>query len=163
MPKEIERKFLLKDDSWRRHVVSRTLLRQGYARLEQDSRLTLRIRLADDLAYLTLKGPVSGCSRSEFEYPVPPQDAEAILKEFCGSGRVEKYRHRVPCGGRVWEVDEFLGDNEGLVLAEIELDSPDERFESPEWLGREVTGELRFYNSRLPDHPYCKWTEDERK
>ena len=163
MPKEIERKFLLKNDSWRGSAVSRSLLRQGYARLAQDPRLTLRIRLADDQAYLTLKGPVSGCSRSEFEYPIPPQDAEAVMDEFCGSGRVEKYRCRVPFGGLVWEVDEFLGDNAGLVLAEIELSSPEERFEIPDWLGREVTGEIRFYNSRLPDYPYCKWTEDERK
>ena len=163
MPREIERKFLLKNDSWRRQAVSHSLLRQGYARLAQDPLLTLRIRQTGCQASLTLKGPSAGCSRSEFEYSIPSEDAAAILKEFCGAGRVEKKRWRVPCGVHVWEVDEFLGDNAGLVLAEIELGSPDAPFDIPDWLGREVTGEVRFYNSRLADYPYCKWTEDERK
>ena len=163
MPKEIERKFLLKNDSWRGQAVSHRLLRQGYAGFAQDPRLTLRIRQTGHQAFLTLKGPSAGCSRSEFEYQIPSEDAAAILKEFCGSGLVEKKRWRVPCGVHVWEVDEFLGDNAGLVVAEIELDSPDAPFEIPDWLGREVTGEVRFYNARLADCPYCKWTEDERK
>ena len=163
MATEIERKFLIRDDSWRKDAVSCTLLRQAYAHFVQGNQLTFRVRIADDQAFLTLKGPVSGCSRSEFEYPVPRQDAEEILENFCESGLIEKYRYRIPCGGRVWEIDEFLGDNAGLVIAELELNSPDESFEHPSWLGREVTGEIRFYNSRLREYPYRAWTEEERK
>ncbi len=163
MPKEIERKFLLKNGSWRTAAVSRSLLRQGYARFQGDFHRLLRIRLADDQAFLTLKGPGSGCSRSEFEYPIPRRDAEEMLETFCEAGQVEKYRYRVPFGRHVWEVDEFLGANAGLVLAEIELNAPDERFELPDWAGREVTGEIRFYNARLLEYPYRDWKEDERK
>ena len=163
MPTEIERKFLLRDDSWRKSAVSCTLLRQAYAHFLSGNHLTFRIRIADNLAFLTLKGPVSGCSRSEFEYPVPKKDAEEILKNFCESGMIEKYRYRVPCGSHVWEIDEFLGRNAGLVIAELELNSPEEPFEQPEWLGREVTGEIRFYNSRLREYPFQEWTEEERK
>ncbi|MBO4633614.1 MAG: CYTH domain-containing protein [Lentisphaeria bacterium] len=163
MPTETERKFLLKNDSWRKQAVSCTLIRQAYAHFQNDSRMTLRIRLTDDQAYLTLKGPVRGCSRSEFEYPLPPQDAQEILEEFCESGRIEKYRYRIPIGSHVWEVDEFLGNNAGLTMAEIELDSPDEPFERPEWLGREVTGEVRFYNSHLLEYPFRDWKGKDRE
>ena len=163
MPLEIERKFLLKNDHWRKQAVSCSLLRQAYAHFQGDSHLTLRIRLADDQAYLTLKGPVKGCSRPEFEYPIPPDEASEILKEFCETGQIEKYRYQVPVGGHVWEVDEFLGRNAGLILAEVELKHPEEEFERPEWLGREVTGELRFYNSRLLENPFQTWKSEERE
>ena len=163
MGTEIERKFLLGNDSWRKEAVSCTLLRQAYAHFMQGNQLTFRIRIADDQAFLTLKGPVSGCSRSEFEYPIPCKDAGEILENFCESGLIEKYRYHVPCGSRIWEIDEFLGDNAGLIIAELELDSPDESFEHPPWLGREVTSEIRFYNSRLREYPYRNWTEEERK
>ena len=162
MPVETERKFLLKNADWRRVAVSCSLIRQAYAHFEGNSHLTFRIRLADDQAFLTLKGPVSGCSRKEYEYPIPRQDAEEILKEFCREGRIEKYRYRVPFGKHVWEIDEFLGKNTGLIVAEVELDSPEEELEIPDWIGREVTGELRFYNSRLLDHPYREWEPEER-
>lgn len=162
MPTETERKFLLKDDSWRNAVISRTLLRQAYARFEGSPNLIFRVRLSGDQAFLTLKGPASGCSRAEFEYPVPVSDAEAILEQFCTGGTVEKYRCRVPAGKHIWEIDEFLGQNAGLTVAELELESPDETFEIPAWLGREVTGEIRFYNSRLLKHPYSKWTPEEK-
>ena len=162
MATETERKFLLRNDSWRREAVSCSLIRQAYARFEGKLHLNLRIRLRDDQAFLTLKGPVKGCSRSEFEYPIPPGDAEEILKEFCDEGRIEKYRYIIPAGRRVWEIDEFLGVNAGLVVAEIELGSPEEPFDRPAWLGREVTSELRFYNSRLLDYPYQQWTPEER-
>jgi len=163
MPKEIERKFLLKNDSWRTGAVSRSLLCQAYARFQGDTHRLLRVRLTDDQAFLTLKGPACGCTRSEFEYPIPHRDAEEILKIFCGPGQIEKYRYRVPSGRHVWEVDEFLGANAGLVLAEIELNAPDESFDLPDWIGREVTGEVRFYNARLLEHPYREWNGDERK
>ena len=162
MATETERKFLLRNDSWRREAVSCCLIRQAYARLEGKLHLNLRVRLMDDQAFLTLKGPVKGCSRSEFEYPIPLRDAEEILKEFCDSGRIEKYRYLIPAGRRVWEIDEFLGANAGLVVAEIELADPEEPFDRPDWLGREVTSEIRFYNSRLLDHPYRQWTPEER-
>ena len=162
MATETERKFLLRDDSWRSQAVSCSLIRQAYARLEGKPHLNLRVRLLDDQAFLTLKGPVKDCSRSEFEYLIPHRDAEQILKEFCGEGRIEKYRYRIPFGGHVWEIDEFLGDNAGLTVAEIELAYPEETFGRPAWLGREVTGEVRFYNSRLLDHPYRKWTSEEQ-
>ena len=163
MPKEIERKFLLKDDSWRRNAVSCSLLCQAYAHFQDNPHLTFRIRLADDQAFLTLKGPVSGCSRKEYEYSIPLPDAREILDGFCGKGRIEKYRYRIPAGNRVWEIDEFLGRNAGLVLAEIELESPDETFDRPDWLGREVTSEFRFYNSHLLEYPFQKWEEEEKK
>ena len=162
MPTEIERKFLLRNDSWRRSAVSCSLLRQAYAHFQGNPHLTLRIRQTDDQAFLTLKGPVSGCSRSEYEYPIPLADAKNLLEEFCEKGQIEKYRYHVPAGGKVWEVDEFLGANAGLIIAEIELESPDEVFERPEWLGREVTGEIRFYNSHLLEYPYRKWDEKEK-
>ena len=124
--------------------------------------LTFRVRLADDQAFLTLKGPVSGCSRKEFEYPIPVEDAKNILNDFCGKDQIEKYRYRIPAGNRVWEIDEFLGRNAGLILAEIELESPDEPFARPEWLGREVTSEFRFYNSHLLEYPYREWKDEEK-
>ena len=163
MATETERKFLLRNDSWRRSAVSCTLLRQAYAHFQENPHLTFRIRLTDDQAFLTLKGPVSGCSRQEYEYPIPRQDAEKILEDFCEKGTIEKYRYRIPAGNRVWEIDEFLGRNAGLILAEIELGSPDEPFERPDWLGREVTGEIRFYNSHLLEYPYRKWKDEEKK
>ena len=162
MPVETERKFLLKNAGWRQTAVSCSLLRQAYAHFQGNSRLTFRIRLADDQAFLTLKGPVSGCSRREFEYSIPKQEAEEILKEFCEDGQIEKYRYTVPYAGHVWEIDEFLGRNTGLILAEVELDSPDEALDIPDWIGREVTRELRFYNSRLLDYPYQDWKPEER-
>ena len=163
MPTETERKFLLRNDSWRKQAVSCTRISQAYAHFQGNPHLTLRIRLMDDQAFLTLKGPVRGCSRSEFEYPLPRRDAQEILEEFCEAGRIEKYRYRIPSGKHVWEVDEFLGDNAGLTMAEIELSFPEEKFERPEWLGREVTGELRFYNARLLNYPFRDWKKKERE
>lgn len=163
MPLEIERKFLLRNDSWRKAAVSRSLIRQSYAHFRDDRHLIFRIRMTDDRAFLALKGPSGGCVRPEYEYPIPRRDAEEISAAFCGGGQIEKYRYRIPTGHHVWEIDEFLGANEGLVIAEVELDSPDEEFPRPEWLGREVTGEVRFYNSRLLEYPYRKWKEEERR
>ena len=162
MGMEIERKFLIRNDNWRQSAVSCSLLRQAYAHFQDNPDLTFRVRLADDQAFLTLKGPVSGCSRKEFEYPIPVEDAKNILNDFCGKDQIEKYRYRIPAGNRVWEIDEFLGRNAGLILAEIELGSPDEPFARPEWLGREVTSEFRFYNSHLLEYPYREWKDEEK-
>ena len=121
MGTEIERKFLVANDSWRRESVSSVFLCQGYVKLENAQHRTFRIRIAGEKAYLTLKGPVRNLSRMEFEYAIPPEDARILIREFCEGPLIEKTRHIVPCAdGKKWEIDEFTGDNEGLVLAEIE-------------------------------------------
>ena len=125
--------------------------------------MTVRARIAGDKARLTIKGPVSGISRAEFEYPIPVADAVAFLSSFCTKPVIIKRRWYVPFGGFTWEVDEFAGQNAGLIVAEIELDSPDREFPVPPWLGREVSHEPRFRNSRLVRHPYSEWTDEEKQ
>jgi len=143
---EIERKFLVKDDSWRRGREG-LLFRQGYLCLDPDR--TLRIRIAGERAFLTIKGKTSGISRSEYEYSLPPEDARELLETLCLRPIIEKYRYRIPYAGHVWEVDEFLGIYQGLVLAEVELQSEEEKVELPPWVGQEVSGDSRYYNSAL--------------
>ena len=162
MPVETERKFLIADPSWKNEVRRSVHLRQGYFPLTPDSRTTVRVRLADHSAWLTIKGPASGCSRMEYEYEIPHRDACELLSGPASARSLEKIRHYVPAGPYVWEIDEFLGRNTGLILAEVELDSPDEELAVPDWIGREVTGELRFYNSRLLGYPYQEWKPEER-
>lgn len=149
---EIERKFLVTGTGWRQphplHLI------QGYLNL--DPARTVRIRTDGVRAFLTVKGPTCGATRSEFEYPVPPADAGPLLA-LCDGARIDKLRHIIAVGGVRWEVDEFLGDNAGLVVAEIELAAEDQAFERPEWLGREVTDDARYYNSNLAQHPYRNW------
>ena len=152
---ETERKFLVRSDAFRAEVVASHRISQGY--IAHDGGNTVRIRIQDGKGILTVKGPTDGCSRAEWEIEIPLEDAEALLR-LTKSGRIEKTRHIVPAGkDRVWEVDEFLGENEGLVMAEIELGSPDEPFEKPAWLGEEVTGDRRYYNSFLSRFPYKTW------
>jgi adenylate cyclase len=153
---EIERKFLLAGDGWRGQGVA-TTMRQGY--LAADPVRTVRVRIEGERAVLTIKGKSEGASRGEWEYPIPVPDAEELLGQLCTGPLVEKVRHRIPQGEHVWEVDEFLGQNAGLIVAEIELGSEDEAFEKPDWIGREVTGELRYYNSQLMRHPYAAWQD----
>ena len=155
---EIERKFLVADDSWRTEVVRSTELRQGYLALTE--RCSVRVRIAGDKANLNFKGLTVGIRRSEFEYPVPLEDAEAMLEEYCGADVIEKQRHLVDHAGHRWEVDEFAGENAGLVVAELELDSEDEAFEPPAWLGEEVTGDVRYYNVALVQNPYGSWADE---
>ena len=150
---EIERKFLVKDPSWKHVADSGLSCKQGY--LVSDSEKTVRVRVMGDLAYLTIKGATSGISRAEFEYEIPVADAVAML-ELCGN-IVEKTRYRVGHTGMVWELDVFEGANAGLVVAEIELQSEELFFELPDWLGEEVSGEIRYYNSRLAEHPFTQW------
>ncbi len=152
MATEIERKFLVHGDSWRRSDA--VLHAQGY--LNRDQQRTVRIRVAGDRAWLTIKGRSVGASRLEFEYEIPLADAEQLLALSDGP-LVRKRRHLVPWAGFTWEVDEFLGDNEGLVVAEIELDAEDQAFEKPDWVGEEVTGDPRYFNSSLATEPYRRW------
>ena len=155
MALEIERKFLLGSDAWRRSARERVLMRQGY--LSSGSRCSIRARIAGDLAWLNLKAKRSGMIRLEYEYAIPRQEADEILNELCEGPLIEKYRHEVVVGAHVWEIDEFLGDNAGLIVAEIELGSEDEGFERPHWLGAEVTNDERYYNFNLAKHPYKSW------
>lgn len=157
MGKEIERKFLVQDESWRSAVENSANLRQAYVAIEDGT--TVRVRLAGPEARLTIKGPAEGLARSEFEYPVPATDAEALW-QLCGDRVVEKTRHRVRFGGHVWEIDEFAGRNAGLVLAEVELQSVDEHVELPSWLGPEVSGDGRFDNANLSIRPYGQWDSE---
>jgi len=156
---EIERKFLPANASWRDQVLRSQRLAQGYLGGE---RVSMRVRIGGERAWLTIKARVSGASRSEFEYPIPLADAEQLLAELALPGRVEKVRHHIEHGGMLWEVDEFLGDNAGLVVAEIELPAVDTAFARPDWLGAEVTEQDRYYNSALAARPYSQWTAAER-
>jgi CYTH domain-containing protein len=155
MGKEIERKFLVAGD-FRPFVVESARIRQGYLSLAADR--TVRVRVKGEKGYLTVKGrrSRSGLSRFEWEQEIPLEEALELL-ELCGSRTVEKVRHRVPVGRHVFEVDEFRGENEGLVVAEVELSEEEEVFERPEWLGREVSREIKYCNSMLIRCPYGKW------
>lgn len=161
MPLEIERKFLVADDSYKALATSSSHITQGYICSERGR--TVRVRLRDGRAYLTIKGPSApgGLSRYEFEKEITPDEGLSLLR-LCEPGVVEKFRWLVPCGNHVFEVDEFLGDNDGLVVAEVELRAADEPYARPAFLGREVTGEERFYNSHLRRRPYKEWTADEK-
>ncbi|MEW6762937.1 MAG: CYTH domain-containing protein [Pseudomonadota bacterium] len=152
---EIERKFLVSSDAWRT-LGEPVLLRQGY--LSADPVRTVRVRIEGAQGVLTIKSKNEGASRGEWEYPIPLQDAEELLDRLCERPLVEKYRRRIDFKGFTWEVDEFLGENAGLVVAEIELPAEDTVFDLPDWIGEEVTGERRYYNSSLIRLPYSKWT-----
>jgi adenylate cyclase len=153
MGTEIERKFLVADDRWR-GLAPGVDYRQGY--LSRGAGSTVRVRIAGPQGWLTIKGPTQGFSRSEFEYPVPVEDVVAMLG-LCELPPVEKTRHKIPFAGWTWEVDEFHGANEGLIVAEIELPSEDTAFELPPWIGAEVTDDPRYANSRLSEYPYSVW------
>lgn len=154
MAKEIERKFLLKTDAWRMGT-SGTLCRQGYISRDQDR--AVRIRIIGDNAFLTVKRLMSEAVRLEFEYQIPAQDAREMLEKICEKPLIEKNRYRIEHKGFVWEIDEFLGENAGLVVAEIELIDEGQPFEKPDWIGEEVTGDFRYLNVNLVRHPYSKW------
>ena len=152
MGKEIERKFLVVDEQWR--AADGTKYRQGY--LSTDKERTVRVRIAGNKAMLTIKGITQGASRAEYEYEIPVEDAEELL-DLCQRPIIEKWRHEIEHAGMTWEVDEFFGDNQGLVLAEVELDSPDEAFDLPPWVGKEVTDDPRYFNANLVHHPFRNW------
>ncbi len=152
--KEVERKYLVVGDGWKAHAPG-DLYRQGY--LSSVKERTVRVRTTPHGAYITIKGITIGATRSEYEYEIPLDEANAMLDELAERPIVEKHRHRIPIGDVVFEVDEFLGDNDGLVVAEVELASEDQVFERPPWLGEEVTGDPRYYNVNLAKHPFSAW------
>jgi adenylate cyclase len=151
---EIERKFLLQGDAWR-GLGQPVLLRQGY--LSSARERVVRVRIEGQQAMLTIKGANVGATRGEWEYPIPLADAVELLDGLCEQPLIEKYRHRIEHAGMVWEVDEFLGANAGLVVAEIELASEDQPFDKPDWVGAEVSGDARYYNANLIRHPFSQW------
>lgn len=153
MPQEIERKFLVADASWLESS-SGTRMSQGY--LSLDPERTVRVRLAGARAWLTIKGMTRGISRSEFEYEIPAEEAAGLL-ELCLPGVIDKTRHKVDHTGYLWEVDVFHGENEGLVLAEVELCGEDEKPELPPWIGGEVSHDPRYFNASLSRHPFREW------
>jgi adenylate cyclase len=152
MATEIERKFIVEGTSWRQG----TGVRFSQCYLNRDKERTVRVRIAGDKAFLTVKSLTRGASRAEFEYEIPVADAEQLL-ELSDGPVIEKNRYRIVHDGSTWEVDEFLGDNAGLVVAEIELTSEDQPFSRPPWLGREVTHDSRYFNSNLAGYPYSQW------
>lgn len=155
MPIEIERKFLVNHELWGKMVKPQgNHYRQGY--LVAEAGMTIRVRVADDSGYITIKGATVGVSRSEFEYEIPKEEAEELLDLFAVS-ELSKIRYKIEFAGKLWEVDEFLGENSGLLMAEIELTSEAEEFKLPDWIEMEVTGDQRYYNSNLSRNPYCKW------
>ena len=154
MAEEIERKFLVSNDSWRPGA-SGTLFRQGY--LSTDPERTVRVRLEGERGVLTIKGLSRGIRRAEFEYPIPAAEAAVLLDTLCLQPLIEKTRYRVEHAGHLWEIDEFAGDNAGLLLAEVELSSEDEAVELPLWVGAEVSSDPRYFNANLIRHPFCRW------
>ncbi|MCY7321056.1 MAG: CYTH domain-containing protein [Phormidesmis sp. CAN_BIN36] len=151
---EIERKFLVTHDRWR-ELAPGVLYRQGYVPTQPGR--TVRVRVAGDQAFITLKGATQGIARSEFEYPIPVEDANEILNVLCASPLIEKYRHKIDLNGLVWEVDEFLGENQGLIIAEVELENADQAIELPDWVDEDVSHDPRYYNSNLVNHPFSRW------
>ncbi len=149
---EIERKFLVQNDLWK--TVDPMYFCQGYLNL--DRQRTVRVRVADKKSFLSVKGLTTGASRLEFEYEIPGDEARQLL-DLCEGPLVEKNRYVVHCHGMHWEIDEFLGENLGLVIAEIELESEDQTFQHPEWLGTEVTHDARYFNSNLSVTPFSQW------
>ena len=156
MAQEIERKFLVLDDSFKHEAFSKSHIQQGYICSERGR--TVRVRIRDERAYLTIKGPSlnGGLSRYEFEREIPLDDGLQMM-QLCESGIIDKTRWLVKSGEHTFEVDEFHGDNEGLVIAEVELNNPDEKPVIPHFIGEEVTGDRRYYNAQLCVNPYCRW------
>jgi adenylate cyclase len=152
---EVERKFLVTDDSWRDAVTSETRIVQGY--IAQTEVATVRVRVRADTGYLTIKGATTGVARSEFEYEIPVDDALGMLEELAQGPVIDKVRHLVPVGSHVWEVDVFAGANAPLVMAEVELADADEHFALPAWAGAEVSDDMRYFNVNLAREPYSTW------
>lgn len=154
MAVEIERKFLVSSDAWK-HAAQGVLYRQGY--LCTDKARTVRVRIAADKAFMTVKGLAAGIARPEFEYEIPLVDAAAMLDGLCIKPLIEKRRYTLTVDGLQWEIDEFLGDNLGLVVAEVELTHADQHINLPSWIGQEVSDDPRYFNSSLIVHPFCNW------
>ena len=155
MATEIERKFLVKNNDWRDSVIKSIRFRQGY--LSGTVNSSVRVRIEGEQAYLNIKSATLGIRRHEYEYAIPLQDATEMLNELCNKPLVEKRRSYVIHDGHTWEIDEFEGENEGLIVAEIELTHEDEEYSHPDWLGEEVSDDIRYYNVNLVKHPYKTW------
>lgn len=157
MAREIERKFLVKGTDWKK-LAQGIRYRQGY--LNSARERTIRVRTIGDKGFLTVKGITAGATRPEYEYEIPAADADAMLTDLCEKPLIEKNRYKIPAGPHVWEIDEFFGENRGLIVAEVELASEDQAFEKPAWVGKEVTGDPRYFNSNLIKCPFAKWRVD---
>jgi len=151
---EIERKFLPAGNEWKR-LAAGTAYRQGY--LCADKERTVRVRTVGDQGFITVKGASIGLARLEYEYKIPIDDANALLDRLCQKPLIEKHRYKIDHAGFTWEVDEFSGENDGLVVAEIELESEGQLFDKPDWIGKEVTGDRRYFNANLIRYPYSQW------
>jgi len=163
---EIERKFLVIGEGWRRDIEKSVRMAQGYlndiaAVNSGAQKASVRVRIAGEQAFVNIKSRELGHTRQEFDYEIPVADAEALIR-LCVGGLIEKTRHYVRYAGFLWEIDVFEGDNLGLRVAEIELPSADARFERPDWAGAEVTEQLRYYNLALADYPYSRWRGEEK-
>jgi adenylate cyclase len=158
MAQEIEHKFLLANADWRENVSYSVIYKQGY--LSSQSTSSIRVRISDKQAWLNIKSATIGTQRSEYEYEIPLTDAHEILENLCLKPVIEKTRHFVTHENHLWEIDEFDGENAGLIVAEIELDSLDEIFAKPDWVGEEVTQDVRYYNNNLAKNPYSAWRDD---
>ncbi len=154
MPNETERKFLVNDNSYKQ-LGQHYHIHQGF--LNTDKERVVRVRIKGEKAWITIKGLSIGATRPEFEYEIPSVDAKFMLENLCVKPTIEKYRYVIPYEGFTWEVDEFLGENEGLVVAEIELEREEQVFLKPDWAGEEVTGDERYYNANLIKNPYKNW------
>ena len=154
MAKEIERKFLVKTAAWRPQDAG-VHFKQGYLNTQKER--VVRVRIEGAKAKLTIKGVTTGVTRSEFEYPIPVEDAAILLDNLCEKPLIDKHRHKEVHGGKTWEIDVFHGDNEGLVVAEIELESEAEAFVRPDWVGEEVSSDPRYFNSNLLKNPFKNW------
>ncbi len=154
---EIERKFLVRDQSWRAAADEGTFFRQGYLVAKHER--TVRVRLEGEKGVLTIKGPGCGAARAEYEYVISAQDAGEMLDGLCLHPLIEKTRYRVARGDLIWEIDVFSGINDGLMLAEVELDQEDQHIDLPDWVGKEVTGDPRYFNASLVAHPYACWKD----
>lgn len=153
MGQEIERKFLVQGDAWR-SLAAGKVYRQGYLPTQG---CAVRVRIVENTGFLTIKGPSVGISRAEFEYQIPVQDAQEMMDTLCVRPLIEKMRYRVQLNQVTWEVDEFMGDNTGLILAEVELEDDRQTIDLPEWIGKEVSGDPRYFNANLVKHPFSQW------
>lgn len=160
MPVEIERKFLIKGDAWRAHVYEQRDIRQGY--MANNERCSVRVRVSNEVANINVKSMTLGVSRDEYEYAIPLEEAHELLNTLCKTPLIEKTRYLVKHAGKVWEIDEFAGDNDGLIVAEVELESEGELFELPTWIDCEVSSLERYYNMRLTHYPFKEWSECEQ-
>lgn len=154
MPTEIERKFLVVGDDWRT-LGKGTVYCQGYLAASKDR--TIRVRIAGDRAFLTIKGASQGISRAEFEYSIPVEDAQQMLETLCDRPFIQKTRYKIEWEGYLWEVDEFEAENKGLIMAEVELEDANQPLSVPPWIGEEVSHDARYFNANLMKFPYSQW------